>query len=180
MPVLNLLQQARRVTVASAKVVDPLPALSPPPARTCRSSRSRTPVCYHSRERRGFGQIVRLGHRAPPSVSAQRWCLRPRRSPHSFSRRSRLAPGQINPASSKVCPADGARVQSVAGSSNPDGVPTSDFRVSSSTMMPSNSQYPCSALLTSHTAGIGSTRSRGTDPSASSRRFSSRARNWKL
>ena len=86
---------------------------------------------------------------------------------------------RLTTASSKVCPADGARVQSVAGSSNPDGVPTSDFRVSSSTMMPSNSQYPCSTLLTFHTTGIGSTRSRGTDTSASSRRFSSRARNSK-
>src|SRR3954453_6362698 len=33
-----------------------------------------------------FGQVVGLGHGAPPSVSAQRWCLRPRRSPHSFFR----------------------------------------------------------------------------------------------
>ena len=31
-----------------------------------------------------FGQVVGLGHGAPPSMSAQRWCLRPRRSPHSF------------------------------------------------------------------------------------------------
>ena len=32
----------------------------------------------------GFRQVIRLGHGAPPSMSAQRWCLRPRRSPHSF------------------------------------------------------------------------------------------------
>src|SRR3954447_21861891 len=37
---------------ASAAAADPLPAPSPPPARNCHSSRSRTPACYHGRERR--------------------------------------------------------------------------------------------------------------------------------
>ena len=45
---------------ASAAAAGPLPAPSPPPARNCHSSRSRTPACYHGRERRG----VWTGHQA--------------------------------------------------------------------------------------------------------------------
>src|SRR3954453_21400110 len=58
------------------------------PCRTMTKSAGLAPSCIirailvESDER--FGQVVGLGHGAPPSVSAQRWCLRPRRSPHSF------------------------------------------------------------------------------------------------
>jgi len=62
----------------------------------------------------GFGQVVRLGRGAPPSVSAQRGCLRPRRSPHSFSGRSLSVGRSVHPHSPMAPHSRWARTRSAA------------------------------------------------------------------